>query len=464
MLRVVAVAAAVGAATAVTSTTNTPTDDSNYMVMQGDVSYTSTATASVGAIEGRVQMVRSALYASTNFSYSLHFAGGPAPAPGTEIIAKLGRHVCAIEFTAYQDPYQCPGYVLGTNTNTCPSNSAVEVEIPCTVDSGGACAGSFDWNVYIPEVFEGQQLEDMSLYFSHGDNAFGCGNFDADRTLAVIESSDPRNQADSGGNVPAVVLGEVDKDELGYTHVDLALDDMTPGMTYTVDVSTAPCSTLNVVFAPGNALLSHSFTAAGDGTAEVDFSSARIESASTLSITLSEGSSVIRCFSLETGAISIQARLASSASSDGCSAWSDFYTVDEASNARGGRPKGKKQSALAQLKLKGKKKPSNSGLESDFMSVNIDGQARCCMRPEAQATTLCVGGDAKKGKCRTAAGLFAVSESRKAQTGLGAGIAGAIILMIGVALHVRRRTQLSVDSELDSKAYDLSEKTPLRMG
>lgn len=139
----------------VTETTNTPTLDSNYMVMQGDIAYV-TGGPDFGPISGRIQMERSALTANTLFSFSLHFSDNAnSPTTGTSFTARLGRQICAVGFTAYQDPYQCPGYLVTSNVNTCPSSSAVEVDIACTVDSQGACRGTFDWPIYIPEFFEG---------------------------------------------------------------------------------------------------------------------------------------------------------------------------------------------------------------------------------------------------------------------------------------------------------------------
>lgn len=312
----------------------------------------------------------------------------------------------------------------------------------------------------------------MSLFFSIGNSIFACANFDEARSLAVTDSSDPRNAADSQGNVPAAVLGEIEKDELGYTHVELELEDMTPFGAYSLQVVDAPCSTLNDEFAAGEALMSHSFTANDDGTADVAFHSAEIASASTQAIVLVEGSTVIKCFALEVAQFSLQARLAAQTASDGCAAWADFYTVDEARGKGKGKGKGKKKGdtaalmALSSVMRKGKKKKGKTDdLESAFQSVDIDGTARCCIRPEAvDSASSCIGVNGKAGKCkgRQGAGLFAVSESRRAQTGLGAGIVGAVILAAGVAMHIRRRSK--AQDMAPNTETDLTEKTPLTMG
>jgi hypothetical protein len=306
----------------------------------------------------------------------------------------------------------------------------------------------------------------MSLYFSTGANTFACANFDATRSLAVTDSSDPRNQADSGGNVPAVVVGEIEKDELGYTHVEITFEDLSSAGSYTADVVSAPCSTLNDIFSSGASVMSHAFTANSDGTADVEFVSNAIETAATQSIVLTEGGSVVRCFGLEVAQFSLQGRLAAmtTATTDGCSAWADYYTADEV--ATNGRKKGKGKSALVQLRESAKKKGKSKGaldLESAFRSVDIDGTSRCCITPEADIAPTCVGKNGKRGKCTgKQSGLFsATDENRRAQTGLGAGIVGAVILAVGVAMHIRRRAKQPSSYNPDS---ELSEKTPLTLG
>jgi microcompartment protein CcmK/EutM len=55
-----------------------------------------------------------------------------------------------------------------------------------------------------------------------------------------------------------------------------------------------------------------------------------------------------------------------------------------------------------------------------------------------------------------------LSNSARAQTGLGAGVAGAVILAVGVAMHVRRRSSQSMPrDESVVGVIDINEKTPL---
>lgn len=457
------VLALAAAAAGVTEQTSTPTGDANYMVMQGDVGYTASATTSFGGITGRVQMVRSALSALTSFSYQLSFAqSGSAPAVGTVLNARLSRHICSVQFTPYQDPYQCPGYSLTTNTNGCASDSSVEVAIQCTVDANGRCAGSFDWNIYIPEYFEGQHLEDLSLVFAHDNNEFACANFDASRILHLSEGTPVSSR---GANT--LVQGELERDELGYTHAQIELQSLSPSVEHTLAVVNSPCSDGSDNFAAADAtFMTQVFTADGSGNADVAFHISSVATAGSQSVVLFDTAGVAACYQLEISASSFESRVASfynadASSSDGCSAWANFFTPDaaHAASTRLSDTEGKKGKRKSHKKRKGPSGTFRADLDTAFTSLEVNGMPRCCVRPDITSEQLrCISSSHGKGKkgdrCGRHGGLFSPStENGRVQTGLGAGIAGAVILAAGIAMHVRRK-------QVQRKAV-IDETTPL---
>ena len=79
-------------AVAVTPESSDPTNDSNYMIMQGDFLYVSGAQ-NFGTISARAQMVRSALTASTQFSVSMKIESA---AVGTQFDFTLRRSKCDV--------------------------------------------------------------------------------------------------------------------------------------------------------------------------------------------------------------------------------------------------------------------------------------------------------------------------------------------------------------------------------
>ena len=79
-------------ALSVTLDSSDPTNDSNYMVMQGDFVYVS-GTQNFGTIAARAQMLRSALTASTHFSVAMKIESAPV---GTQIDFTLRRSKCDV--------------------------------------------------------------------------------------------------------------------------------------------------------------------------------------------------------------------------------------------------------------------------------------------------------------------------------------------------------------------------------
>jgi len=424
-------------ASAVTPESSTPTDDSNYMVMQGDWTYLNSRPASHGFISGRVQLVRSALTATSTFSFSIHFSdSNAAPAAGTTLTAKIGRHICTVVDTAaastpYQDPYNCPGFSLSTNANTCDAeavaqNPNLEASVACNVaTSGGSavCTGSLAWPVYIPEYYEDQLLEDMSFVISSDEGEFACANLDAARDLVATESV---ASSDTNNNVPSLTSGGLEKDELGYTHMSMSLDSLTPSSSYTAFVSTSPCSTVDASFAGHSVTdsLSVVFSADGAGEATVSAFADSIVSAGSLSMVLAESASVIGCFDLEMpyapGGRSGQI----GGNQDSCAVWQPFYSNDEADAVGMGMGKGKggKHDAPA---------------FDDFASMVIGAESRCCLSASFDASD----GKGKRGHASSLTLKQKAAAQLESNSGIYAGATGALILAVAVTMHVRRRSQ-----------------------
>lgn len=425
--------------------------------MQGDWTYLNSRPASHGYISGRVQLVRSALTATSTFSFSIHFANAAAaPAAGTTLTAKIGRHICTVVDTAgasipYQDPYNCPDFSLSTNANTCDAeavaqNPNLEASVACNVaTSGGSavCTGSLAWPVYVPEYYEDQMAEDLSFVISSDEGEFACANLDAARDLVATESV---TSADSNSNVPSLTSGGLEKDELGYTHMALSLDSLTASATYTAFVSTSPCSTVDASFAGHSVTgsLSAIFTADSAGAATVSAFTDSIVSAGSLSMVLAEGASVVGCFDLEMPyAPGGRSGQIGTTASDSCAVWQPFYSNDEADAVGMGMGMGGKAG-----------KGHNTPAFDDFASMVIGAESRCCLTASYDASL----GKGKHGHASSLTLKQKAAAQLASKSGIYAGAAGACILAVAVAMHVRRRSQ-AVDED-----GAVNEHTPILQG
>lgn len=468
---------------AVTIETSIPTSDANYMVLQGDWNYLDSGPASFGALNGRVQIVRSALVSETTFSYIVHFSDSAlAPAVGTTLTASFARRICSVIDSAattptlYQDPYECPAYDFSTDTNGCDSNQVasnplLEVQIGCTVaQSGGSsfCEGTYTWDVYIPPIEGDQNVEDTSLVIGvAGSELFACANFDTKRDLV------PSTATTVGG--PTLVSGHLEKDELGYTHLDLSVDTSDANADYGFFVSQSPCTTTTNAFAEHVAIgvLSGTSTADSAGILSIEHYAPNVIGAATMSVVLTSSSTFVTCFDLETFVFPGTSRNgqvagggtnggtntggadgyggSSSDVGNGCALWEHYYTSDDDGSGKG---KGKKQK-----KFKGGRDHFDQ-----FASYSINSQARCCLShsydvSESQDGTRTT----QKGKGKASSLLsMTAGKATATRTGLWAGLTGVVVLAAGVAMHVHRKRSSSMQQPIPMSTLD--ETTPLTMG
>jgi len=127
-----------------------------------------------------------------------------------------------------------------------------------------------------------------------------------------------------------------------------------------------------------------------------------------------------------------------------CEAWQHLYNDAGASSGKGGKGKGK-----------GKGK---AGAFGQFKDKQIGGVTRCCVSHQYEI------GKTKEGKRFAKAGaLHGVQKTDHGSSifvGVGAGIAGAVVLAFGVMLHMRR-TQRSALPDYACNPSEVSENTPL---
>jgi len=431
-------------ALSVTLDSSDPTDDSNYSLMQGDFVYVSGAQ-NLGTIAARAQMLRSALTASTHVSVAMKIKAAPA---GTRLDFTLRRSKCDVpSVQVYQDPYQCPNYNPILDSNDCtsqPADSAVPIEMTmtCTVDSAGACNAKFDWAIYLPEEYQGQKLSEFSIGAASGGEDVACANLGASRdTLigAVV------NRADSSGSTGQIALGGLQKDELGYTHASFVAFSLTPTFTYGARVEDGPCdaafSNLPV------AGLAATFTTSASGVSnDVSFFTDSIVGPEAQSLVVTDclgsnngpdasgvcagGAPVIICYDLDLVSLEARKGAEEAASTATCDAWANLYS-------------GKKSKHGKSFKF------------GDFEDKTVNGDTRCCMSTQFEHVHSKKASDRTPKSSALMSAGFRNEDSGNALAGLGAGVAGAIVLAAGFVLHIRRvRSQLV--------KIEISESTPLQ--
>jgi len=455
---------------AVTIDTSTPTADANYMVLQGDWQYLDSRGHNHGVLNGRVQLVRSAISATSSFSYIIHFSdANAAPTENMQLTVSFARRTCSVidsdsaSPTLYQDPYSCPGYDFATDSNGCDSNyvasnPAVEVAMTCSVAVSGTssyCQGNFDWDIYIPPLDGDQNVEDTSLVISMGGAEFACANLDARRTL--IPGS---NQQDATS--ASLASGLLEKDELGYTHLEMSIDDLVANTEHVAYASASPCSSVANSFAAHVQITSLQATESTDGSGSltIETYSDSVVDAYTMSVVIVSNSDIVGCFDLETFVFPGSGRngqvVINPSTSNGCALWEQYYTADAAE----GNGKSKKKSKSS----KKHKKQAGRDHFDEFESYSVNSQARCCLshtydiNVDGDGARFAQGKKGKKGgKASRLLGVN-IENVSASRTGVFAGVTGAIVLAVGVAMHVQRRRSLPSDISMG-----LDERTPLTL-
>jgi len=343
------------------------------------------------------------------------------------------------------------------------------------ITADGSCIVSKEWPVYIAEFYGGQHVANMAFGVTVNDRDIACGDLAITRSLIAMQHA---SQTDSSGKKGGLASGVVEKDEMGYTGIQLFAIQMAPRFTYTAQVNDGPCTALFGKARPIDGLKMSFTTDAAGAAKDQEAWIPSIYGAETQSLTVMDclaedgvspdstgqctgGTPVIMCYDLEImigyGKTSDEEAGTSNAdtfgpgdAAAGTGGNTEARTSNESNETADGGMEGKMLGLTGSAGCgpwagrydsgmgKGPKgaKGSKHGIFGDFEDRDIDGSARCCLASTFRRTST---GSAKKGK--SAAFKMERFETVGAAdyAGLGLAISGGVVLIIAAAMNLHRR-------------------------